>query len=180
MANTSKNNFSELQKDFLITIIKNSNYKIQMLDIQYKNMLIKVKNEIKNDYIKELEKQIEYRDEVIKEFKINIQNSKCSTLIKELDNLKSEYKSKIEKAYISQNIPLFQLSNMNNPIPYNNSLTNPNNIDQVYSTITGTSKRSGTQSKKKNKNKHIIKSLKKKISIHKHDRSTSRRKSNRM
>ena len=38
---------------------------------------------------------------------------------------------------------------MNNPIPYNNSLTNPNNIDQVYSTITGTSKRSGTQSKKK-------------------------------
>ena len=61
----TRNNLSSLQKDFLITIIKNSNYKIQMLDIQYKNMLIKVKNEIKNNYIKELEKQIKYRDNII-------------------------------------------------------------------------------------------------------------------
>jgi len=146
---SNKYNYSDIQKEIFNTFIKNTNYKVQLMDNKFNNLINKSKIDIKDDYIKELEKQIEYRDEVIKEFKINIQNSKCSTLIKELDNLKSEYKSKIEKAYISQNIPLFQLSNMNNPIPYNNSLTNPNNIDQVYSTITGTSKRSGTQSKKK-------------------------------
>ena len=53
-SNSTKNNCSNLQNDFLATLIKNSNYKIQMLDIQYKNMLIKAKNEINNDYISEL------------------------------------------------------------------------------------------------------------------------------
>ena len=99
MANTSKNNFSELQKDFLITIIKNSNYKIQMLDIQYKNMLIKVKNEIKNDYIKELEKQIQYRDNIIKEN--NILKTSFNNYIKDIDRLKKDYKQKISKNFHS-------------------------------------------------------------------------------
>ena len=116
-------------------------------------MLNKMKNDIKDEYIEELEKQIEYRDEIIKENKINISNSKMSTLIKELDKLKNEYKEKIEKAYISQNFSLFQISNINNSIPYNNSLTNPNNnnIEQIYSTV-NTSKRSGTNSRKKTNN----------------------------
>ena len=47
--NSIKNNYSDLQKDFLATIIKNSNYKMQMLDIQFKNLLIKLKNDIKNE-----------------------------------------------------------------------------------------------------------------------------------
>ena len=106
-ANSVKNNYSDLQKDFLTTIIKNSNYKIQMLDIQYKNMLIKAKNDIKNEYIKELEKQIQYRDDILKENNIDI-SAKISinNLIKELDKLRKEYKQKLSKNFNS-NYSLF-------------------------------------------------------------------------
>ena len=161
----NKYNYSEIQKDIFNTFIKNSNYKNQLIDNKFNNLLNKTKNDLKDEYIKELEKQIEYRDEIIKEFSINVQNSKLSTLIKELDNLKTEYKNKIEKAYLSQNISLFQMTSSNNPIPYNNSLTNPNNIyiDQVYntnSTINNISKRSGTQSRKKANNIIINKNTK--------------------
>lgn len=47
-----------------------------MLDIQYKNILIKAKNDIKNDYIKELENQIKYRDDLLKENNIDISEKK--------------------------------------------------------------------------------------------------------
>ena len=106
-SNSINNNYSDLQKDFLSTIIKNSNYKIQMLDIQYKNMLIKQKNDIKNEYIKELEKQIKFRDDIIKENNIDI-SAKISVnnLIKELDTLKKEYKQKLSKNFNS-NFNLF-------------------------------------------------------------------------
>ena len=105
--NSIKNNYSDLQKDFLSTIIKNSNYKLQMLDIQCKNILIKAKNDIKNEYIKELEKQIKYRDDILKENNIDI-SAKISTnnLIKELDNLRKEYKQKLSKNFHS-NFMLF-------------------------------------------------------------------------
>ena len=105
--NSIKNNFSDLQNEFLTTIIKNSNYKIQMLDIQYKNMLIKAKNEIKNEYIKELEKQIQYRDDILKEKNIDI-SAKISinNLIKDLETLKKDYKQKLSKNFNS-NISLF-------------------------------------------------------------------------
>ena len=100
--NSIKNNYSDLQKDFLAYIIKNSNYKIQLLDIQFKNLLIKVKNDIKNEYIKELEKQIKYRDDILKENNIDI-SSKISlnNLIKELDILKRDYKQKLSKNFNS-------------------------------------------------------------------------------
>ena len=100
---TAKNNLNSLQKDFIVTIIKNSNYKIQMLDIQYKNMLIKVKNEIKNNYIKELEKQIQYRDNLLQENNIDIYSklSLNNNSIKELSLLKKDYKQKISKNFHS-------------------------------------------------------------------------------
>ena len=161
----NKYNYSEIQKEIFNTFLKNSNYKNQLIDNKFNNLLNKTKNDIKDEYIKELEKQIEYRDEIMKEFNINVQNSKLSTVIKELENLKNEFKNKIEKAYLSQNLPLFQITNNNNPIPYNNSLTNPNNIylDQVYNTnntINNISKRSGTQSRKKANNIVINKNIK--------------------
>ena len=105
--NSIKNNCTDLQKDFMSAIIKNSNYKIQMLDIQYKNILIKAKNDIKNEYIKELEKQIQYRDDILKENNIDI-SAKISmnNLIKELDKLRKEYKQKLSKNFNS-NFTLF-------------------------------------------------------------------------
>ena len=122
---SAKNNLSQLQKDFLITIIKNSNYKIQMLDIQYKNMLIKVKNEIKNNYIKELEKQIQYRDNIIHENNIDIYSklNLNNNLIKELSLLKKDFKQKISKNFHSN----FGLFHQSENIPYQNIYnTNPN------------------------------------------------------
>ena len=121
----TRNNLSSLQKDFLITIIKNSNYKIQMLDIQYKNMLIKVKNEIKNNYIKELEKQIQYRDNIIQEYNIDIYSkiSLNNNNIKDLDILKKDYKQKISKNFHS-NFGVIHQTESNH---YQNIMnTNPN------------------------------------------------------
>ena len=121
----TRNNLSSLQKDFLITIIKNSNYKIQMLDIQYKNMLIKVKNEIKNNYIKELEKQIQYRDNIIQEYNIDIYSkiSLNNNNIKDLDILKKDYKQKISKNFHSNFGVIHQTENNH----YQNIMnTNPN------------------------------------------------------
>ena len=162
--NSNKYNYSEIQKDFLNLFIKNTNYKNQLMDNKYNNMINKTKNDIKDEYIEELEKQIEYRDEIIKEFKIIISNTKVSTLFKELDNLKTEFKKRIEKAYISQNASLLQIPNTNSSIPYNNSLTNPNNIESIYNTLNGTtSKRSGTNSRKKNNNIVINKNNKNNI-----------------
>ena len=151
---SKKFNYSDIQKEFLYLFIKNTNYKNQLLDNKFYNMINKAKFDIKDDYIEELEKQIEYRDEIIKEFKINVVNSKLSTLIKELEKLKDEYKNKIEKAYISQNLSLFQITNLNNSIPYSNSLTNPNNnLDQINEIINETSmKRRSIQSRKKTYN----------------------------
>jgi hypothetical protein len=137
---SAKNNLSQLQKDFLITIIKNSNYKIQMLDIQYKNMLIKVKNEIKNNYIKELERQIQYRDNIIHENNIDIYSklNLNNNFIKELPLLKKDFKQKISKNFHSnfglfhqsENIPYQNMYNTN-PNKKNNSNTNTVNLNQL-------------------------------------------------
>ena len=122
---TTKNNMTQMQKDFIVTIIKNSNYKIQMLDIQYKNMLIKVKNEIKNNYIKELEKQIQYRDNLLQENNIDIYSklSLNNTSIKELSLLKKDYKQKISKNFHSN----FGTIHQPDETPYQSLYnTNPN------------------------------------------------------
>ena len=126
-SNSTKKNLSQLQKDFLVTIVKNSNYKIQMLDIQYKNMLIKVKNEIKNNYIKELEKQIQYRDNILQENNIDIysKSSINNNPIKDLDILKKDYKQKITKNFHSNFGVIHQTDN--DPHYYQNIYnTNPN------------------------------------------------------
>ena len=119
--NSSKDIFSNLQKEFLSFIIKNCNYKIQMLDIQYKNILIKAKNDIKNDYIKELERQIKYRDDLLKENNIDITEKKnLNNMLKELEELKKDYKAKLSKNFHS-NFSLFFSQEK-----FNNSLYHPN------------------------------------------------------
>ena len=163
--NNKKYNYTEIQNEILNLIIKNSYYKSQLIENKFNILLNKVKQDIKNDYIEELEKQIEYRDKIIQEFNINISNSKLSTLIKDLESLKAENKNKLDKANISPNLPFLNLQS-NISIPYNSSLTNPNNInaDQSYGTILGAStKRNLSQIRKKtntnimsSKNKNLI------------------------
>ena len=150
--NNNKYNYSEIQDEIFNLIIKNANYKSQLIENKFNILLNKAKNDIKNDYIEELEKQIEYRDNIIKEFNINISNSKFSTLIKDLEVLKKENKNKLDKANISPNLPLFQIQNSNATMPYISSLTNPNNYnaEQSYGTIIGvSSKRNLSQLRKK-------------------------------
>ena len=86
--NSAKSECSELQKDFLTLIMKNYGYKIQMLDNKYNNMINNSKNDIKDDYILELENQIKYRDKVISENQIDISDNNN---IKSLENLKQKY-----------------------------------------------------------------------------------------
>ena len=127
---SAKNNLCQLQKDFLITIIKNSNYKIQMLDIQYKNMLIKVKNEIKNNYIKELEKQIQYRDNLLQENNIDIYSKlSLNNKIKELSLLKKDFKQKISKNFHSNFGVIHQSDNTHFQNLYNTNPNKKNNIN---------------------------------------------------
>ena len=91
--NSAKNECTEIQKDYLTLLIKNSSYKIQILENKYYNMLnlSNNNNNIKDEYIKELEKQIRYRDEIISDNQIEIIDD---NQIKNLDKLKQEYSSK--------------------------------------------------------------------------------------
>ncbi len=68
--------------------MKNSSYKIQILDNKYNNMINSSRNDINSDYIKELENQIIYRDEIISKNKIDISENNN---IKTLENLKQKY-----------------------------------------------------------------------------------------
>ena len=153
----NKYNYTEIQNEIFNILIKNANYKSQILENKFNNLINKVKQDINKDYIEELEKQIEYRDNIIKEFNINISNSKLSTLIKDLETLKSENKNKLEKANISQNLPIFQIQN-NASIPYNSSLTNPNNYnsDQSYGTIAGISTKRNLSQLRKKTNTNVV------------------------
>ena len=90
--NSAKSEISELQKDFLTLIMKNSSYKIQMLDNKYNNMINSSRNDIKDDYILELENQIKYRDEIISQNQIDITSSNNN--IKSLEKLKQDYSRK--------------------------------------------------------------------------------------
>ena len=162
----NKYNYSEIQNEIFNLIIKNANYKTQLIENKFNILLNKAKQDIKNDYIAELEKQIEYRDNIIKEFNINISNSKLSTLIKDLETLRKENKNKLDKANISPNLPIFQIQN-NTSIPYNNSLTNPNNYnaDQSYGTIIGASTKRNLSQLRKKTNTNLISNKNSKINV---------------
>ena len=87
--NSAKKELNEFQKDYLTLMMKNSSYKIQILDNKYNNMLNTTDIDFKNDYILELENQIILRDNLLKENNIQLNNN-----IKTLDNLRQQYNSK--------------------------------------------------------------------------------------
>ena len=87
--NVAKNELSEFQKDYLTLMMKNSSYRIQILDNKYNNMLNISNDDMKNDYIIELENQIKFRDELIMENNIQTKNN-----FKTLETLKQQYNIK--------------------------------------------------------------------------------------
>ena len=126
--NLNNNNFNELQKEHLNLMIKNTNHKIQLIDFKNDLNLYKAKNDLKDGYIKELENQIKYRDEIFQEKNINIFTTE-NTKIKNLETLKNEYSQKKSRIKITScsknNLP---------PISWNKSSsnnfagTNPKNL----------------------------------------------------
>ena len=133
--NNSKNNCSEIQKEFLSLIMKNSSYKIQMLDNKYNNLMNLSKNDIQDEYIIELENQIKYRDEILKENEIDLS---LNPNIKTLETLRNEYSAKNSK---NSNVgfkrvlpPVSSHSSFNNDLSFvlnntNNIITTNNNIN---------------------------------------------------
>ena len=87
--NVARNELSEFQKDYLTLMMKNSSYRIQILDNKYNNMLNISNDDMKNDYIIELENQIKLRDELIMENNIQTKNT-----FKTLETLKQQYNIK--------------------------------------------------------------------------------------
>ena len=87
--NVARNELSEFQKDYLTLMMKNSSYRIQILDNKYNNMLNISNDDMKNDYIIELENQIKLRDELIMENNIQTKNN-----FKTLEALKQQYNIK--------------------------------------------------------------------------------------
>ena len=87
--NVARNELSEFQKDYLTLMMKNSSYRIQILDNKYNNMLNISNDDMKNDYIIELENQIKLRDELIMENNIQTKNN-----FKTLETLKQRYNVK--------------------------------------------------------------------------------------
>ena len=84
--NSAKKELSEFQKDYLTLMMKNSSYRIQILDNKYNNMLNNTDIDQKNDYIIELENQIKLRDELINENNIQTNNN-----IKTIETLRQQY-----------------------------------------------------------------------------------------
>jgi kinesin family protein 18/19 len=84
--NSAKKELSEFQKDYLTLMMKNSSYRIQILDNKYNNMLNNTDIDQKNDYILELENQIKLRDELINENNIQTNNN-----IKTIETLRQQY-----------------------------------------------------------------------------------------
>lgn len=121
--NVAKNDLSEFQKDYLTLMMKNSSYKIQILDNKYNNMLNVSNDDLKNDYIAELEAQIRLRDDLIMENNLQIKNN-----FKSLETLKQQYNLKnsisLTGGFRRQLPPIKLYNNNNNNINNTNDKTN--------------------------------------------------------
>ena len=133
--NSAKNELSEFQKDYLTLMMKNSSYRIQILDNKYNNMLNSNDTDLKNEYILELESQIQLRDELIKENKILLNHN-----IKTLEALRRQYNSRNPvnltggfRRYlppISNQIKLNSINNNNNDKTNNSGMLFSNSSNQ--------------------------------------------------
>ena len=133
--NSAKKELSEFQKDYLTLMMKNSSYKIQMLDNKYNNIINSNDNNLKNDYIFELENQIQLRDDLLKENEI-----KLTYNIKSLDSLRKQYNSKSSNKTsegfrrilppISNQIKLISNNNNNNDKTNNSGMLFSNSSNQ--------------------------------------------------
>ena len=151
--NNSKKNCTELQKDYLTLLMKNSSYKIQMLDNKYNNMMNLSKSDILDEYILELENQIKYRDEIILENQIDITSNPN---IKTLEILRNKYSVTNSKTSdFGPKIQLPPVTSYNNDLSF--VLNNTNNIsnNQTNNQYNNTNNRGGGMLFSGKKNSHL-------------------------
>ena len=126
--NSAKNEFSEFQKDYLTLMMKNSSYRIQILDNKYNNMQNLSDNDSKNEYILELENQIHFRDELIKENNININ---LNHNIKTLEALRQQYNTR-NPINLTGGFRRY-LPPISNQLKFNNNNDKTNNSGMLFS-----------------------------------------------
>ena len=151
--NNSKKKCTELQKDYLTLLMKNSSYKIQMLDNKYNNMMNLSKSDILDEYILELENQIKYRDEIILENQIDITSNPN---IKTLEILRNKYSVTNSKTSdFGPKIQLPPVTSYNNDLSF--VLNNTNNIsnNQTNNQYNNTNNRGGGMLFSGKKNSHL-------------------------
>ena len=142
--NNNKNKLNENQIDHLKLLIKINQQKLEKLENDFNDNLLAGKNEIKDEYIEQLEKQIIYRDELFIEKNINIFNEnnnkkKFNNKIKTFDEIKNEYDKKLPIINMfngrknilmgSKSMNVIPINKYNN---YSNNYYNNNNYGNYY------------------------------------------------
>ena len=131
---------NELERDYVNIIINNNKNKINNFNLAYKIILMKDKIEKLNEYINELDNQIEIRDNILKKRNIII-NNELNENYKSLISLRNKYKiKKIEEQKLNITNEFFKsTSNDNLKLPplSNNSVKslNKTEVDTVLNNI---------------------------------------------
>ena len=106
----AKNGIKDYQFEYLKSLIKAHNFKFYVTESKEKDKLSTNLLEIKEDYIKKLEKQVRLRDEIMNKNNLEIVFEENEE-IKSLENIKKEYSNKLPPI-VSKNKSYLNLSNI--------------------------------------------------------------------
>jgi kinesin family protein 18/19 len=136
----NNNKFNSFEKDYINTIVKNYRNKIANFDLKFKLIIDKNQMEQKNSYIKELETQLQLRDNILSSKKILFEDldNECKEKYKTLSQLKFEYTPKMNltdlhnltnniiKETKKKNSEVINLTTIQNKTSYNKEITSNN------------------------------------------------------
>ncbi len=138
--NNNKNKFNSLERDYIMTIVKNCRNKIANFDLKFKLIIEKNQMEFKNSYIKELENQLLLRDNILANRKILFEDFdlEFKEKYKTLPQLKFEYTPKVNisdlnnmtnnifKGITNNNSEVINISTFQNKTSYNKEIIKNN------------------------------------------------------
>ena len=136
----NNNKLNSFEKDYINTIVKNCRNKISNFDLKFKLIIDKNQMEQKNSYIKELENQIQLRDNILSSKKILFDDldNEYKEKYKTLSQLKFEYTpkmnltdlnnltNKIFKESKKNNSEIINLTTIQNKTSYNKEMSSNN------------------------------------------------------
>ena len=136
----NNNKLNSFEKDYINTIVKNCRNKISNFDLKFKLIIDKNQMEQKNSYIKELENQIQLRDNILSSKKILFDDldNEYKEKYKTLSQLKFEYTPKMNltdlnnltnnifKESKKNNSEIINLTTIQNKTSYNKEMSSNN------------------------------------------------------